>query len=538
MFNDAEQNLELGYDVAFLLKFRRLSKLTELINLHELLCDYSEYPTNVSDEVWDYILQNPNKLLLMFDGTDEFPSHLEIATEDYSHYRNSTAEEMPVLALSDKKIADGELLMGATVITTTRPTAVSSVRHLNFDRVVKILGFSSEQVGDYVEKFTQDDHDAVGAKETIWRHISTNLNLFSLSYIPINCFIICSCLFFVLRTCGCSSLPTKLTEIYSIAIKLFFFRHSSEKYRHSLTNSDQFVFKQFRELPSRVQDVFKRLGAIAFKGIKERNLVFESREVEGLEDCGLLHRLPDRAGSSPLKRREAQYCFAHLTIQEFLAAKHVIDTKGDEQLRQFVCHNKEDGTWQVVLQFVAGLLKERDVRVADIFTDLLPMSTDGKDERELIEIWDKPSEDSEPRTLTVWPAWRDKDLALNLCKCFYEIDGNDSVIQNKLAEIDFNAVDFSVCRLAPVDCAAVVHVLKNAKGILCMNLAKNNFGPLGCVEIVKLIKNNDKLTSLNLYYNNITAEGAKHLAAALMHSSCKLTSLHLANSIITDEGAN
>ena len=538
VFNDAEQNLELGYDVAFLLKFRRLSKLTELINLRELLCDYSEYPTNVSDEVWDYILQNPNKLLLMFDGTDKFPSHSEIATEDYSDYGNTAEERMPVLALY-KKIADGNLLSGATLITTTRPTAVSSLAEFNYDRVVEILGFSSEEVEDYVEKFTKNDDDAVGAKETIWRHISTNLNLFSLSYIPMNCFIICSCLFYVFRTCGSSILPTKLTEIYSIAIKIFFFRHGSEKYRYSLTNSDQFVFKQFRELPSQVQDVFKRLGEIAFKGIKQRKLIFESSEVEGLEDCGLLHRLPDRAGSSPLQRREAQYCFAHLTVQEFLAAKHLIDTKDDEQLRSFVEVHIKDGEWQVVIQFIAGLLKEQEMPKTDIFIDLLPVSTDEKDERLL--MLNTPSQGSKP--LTCWPAWEDKHLALNLCKCLYEMDENDSHIQDKLAEINFNAVDFSECSLAPVDCAAVVHILKNAKGILCMNLKENNIGPLGCAEIIKLIVNSDhdrnnyKLTSLNLARNNITAEGAKQLADALMHSECKLTELNLAHNNITAEGA-
>ena len=538
VFNDAEQNLELGYDVAFLLKFRRLSKLTELINLRELLCDYSEYPTNVSDEVWDYILQNPNKLLLMFDGTDKFPSHSEIATEDYSDYGNTAEERMPVLALY-KKIADGNLLSGATLITTTRPTAVSSLAEFNYDRVVEILGFSSEEVEDYVEKFTKNDDDAVGAKETIWRHISTNLNLFSLSYIPMNCFIICSCLFYVFRTCGSSILPTKLTEIYSIAIKIFFFRHGSEKYRYSLTNSDQFVFKQFRELPSQVQDVFKRLGEIAFKGIKQRKLIFESSEVEGLEDCGLLHRLPDRAGSSPLQRREAQYCFAHLTVQEFLAAKHLIDTKDDEQLRSFVEVHIKDGEWQVVIQFIAGLLKEQEMPRTDIFIDLLPVSTDEKDERLL--MLNTPSQGSKP--LTCWPAWEDKHLALNLCKCLYEMDENDSHIQDKLAEINFNAVDFSECSLAPVDCAAVVHILKNAKGILCMNLRANNIGPLGCTEIIKLIVNSDhdgnnyKLTSLNLARNNITAEGAKQLADALMHSECKLTDLNLAHNNITAEGA-
>ena len=528
-----EQNLEPDYDIAFLLKFRRLSKLTTHINLRELLCDYSEYPTYVNDEVWEYILKNPNKLLLMFDGTDEFPRHSEIA-QDYSACTNTAEGRMPVLALY-QKIADGKLLSGATVITTTRPTAVSSLTHLKFDRVVEILGFTSQQVKDYVEKFTKEDQDADRVKETIWQHISGNLNLFSLSYIPVNCFIICSCLFYVLRNCDPPRLPTKLTEIYSIAIKIFFSRHSSEKYRSFITNCDQFVFKNFRALPSQIQDVFKRLGKIAFKGIEESRIIFGSREVEGLEDCGLLHRLPDRAG--PLTAPpEEQFCFIHLTVQEFMAAKHLTDTLDDKELKTFVSDNISYGKWAVVTQFIAGLLQEREVPLTHIFTDLLPAKTEEKNEREVTGIWDKTSEDSEPRTLTCWPAKEDKDLALNLCKCLNETNVNNSVIEEKLSEINFNAVNFSLCSLAPVDCSALVHVFQNTKGISCMNLRDNNIGPLGCEEIAKLA-NNDKLTcSLNLAENGITDKGVNHLSEALKQS--KLETLILAVNLITDKGVN
>ena len=532
----ASDKLDKAFDVAFLLKFRRFSGMTEPINLRELLCA-SEYSTDLNDEVWNHICENPSKVCLLFDGLDELSTNSEIAKD----YRSTAVEKKMPLHTLYNKIASGELLKGATLITTTRPTAVSWVKHLNFDRTVEILGFRSEQVEEYVEKFTKDDRGAERSKETIWQHISTNLNLFSLSYIPINCFIICSCLFYVLRTFGSSRLPTKLTEIYSIAIKIFFFRHG-ETYRYSETDCDQFVFKQFRELPSTVQVVFKRLGAIAFKGIKERRLIFGTREVEGLEDCGLLHRLPDRPAPGPLKPREAQYCFMHLTIQEFLAAKHLVDTKDNEQLRTFVCDNKDDGVWQIVTQFVAGLLQERKKPPTDIFTDLLPVTTDEKDEREIMtDIWDETSEDSELRTLTCWPAEKDKHLALNACKCLNEIDENDSLVQDKFAEINFNAVDFSKCSLTPVDCAAVLHVIRNAKGILCMNLEENNIGPLGCVEIVKFFKSdhnkdNNKLTHLNLWDNNITDEGLKHLTKALMHHECKLTHLNLWDNNITDEG--
>ena len=532
----ASDKLEREFDVAFLLKFRRFSGLTEPINLRELLCA-SEYATDLDDEVWNHICENPSKVCLLFDGIDELATNSKIS----EYYRNTTEEDkMPLHALYNK-IASGELLKGATLITTTRPTAVSWVKHLNFNRTVEILGFRSEEVEEYVEKFTaKGDLDAERSKETIWQHISTNLNLFSLSYIPVNCFIICSCLFYVLRTCGSSRLPTKLTEIYSIAIKIFFFRHG-ETYRYSETDCDEFVFKQFRELPSTVQEVFKRLGAIAFKGIKERRLIFGTREVEGLEDCGLLHRLPDRPAPGPLKPREAQYCFNHLTIQEFLAAKHLVDTKDDEQLRTFVCDNKDDGVWQIVTQFVAGLLKERKNSPTGIFTNLLPVSTDEKDEREMIHLRHEKTEDSEPRILTCWPAKKDKHLALNVCKCLNEIDENDSLVQDKLAEINFNAVDFSDCSLTPVDCAAVLHVIRNAKGILCLNLRTNFLGPLGCVEIVKFFKSdrnkdNDKLTHLNLAGNSITDEGLMHLTKALMHHECKLANLNLFGNSITDEG--
>ena len=525
----ATDNLEKHYDVAFFLKFRRFSERTEL-NLRELLCA-SEYPTNLNDEVWEYIRQNPNQVLLMFDGVDEFSANSEIVKV----HKNTTEEtKMPLHALYNK-IANRELLDGSTLITTTRPTAVSCVKHLNFNRTVEILGFTSERVEDYVEKFTKDEHDADEAKETIWQHISTNLNLFSLSYIPVNLFIICSCLFHVLRTWGPSRLPTKLTEIYSIAIKISFCK-LNEQYRYSETDCDQFVFKQFRELPSRVQDVFKRLGKIAFEGIEKGKLIFGQGEVEGLEDCGLLNRLPDRAGPSPFAPREQQFCFSHLTVQEFVAAKHLIDTLNDEELRTFVSDKIRDGKWAVVTQFIAGLLQEREVPLTHIFTDLLPAKTVEKNERKLTGIRDKRSEDSEPRTLTCWPAKEDKDLALNLCKCLNETDVNNSIIEEKLAEINFNAVDFSDCSLAPVDCTALVHVLQNTKGISCMNLEGNNIGPLGCEEIVKLV-NNDKLTSsLNLAENGITDKGVNHLSEALKQS--KLETLNLNFNQITDKGVN
>ena len=522
---DETQNSELRFDVAFLVKFRRLNSTAEL-NLRELL-DKSEFSTNMNDVVWNYIRENPSRVLFIFDGIDEFSARKNIQ-EDDSIYKDTVEEKMPLHALYTK-ITSGKLLDGVTVLTTIRPTAVSCVRDLKFSRVVEILGFSPRQVKNYVEKYTGDDK---GAGETIWQHISNNLNLFSLCYIPVNCFIICSCLLYMLQNfCsnsihGLASLPTKLTDIYSFAVKLIFFRHSN-RYRNKTDVQDE-IFKKFDELAEDVKGDFKKLGTVAFKGIKEGRLTFESDEVTNLEDCGLLHRLPDLKPEvkRPFEKPKAQYCFQHLTIQEFFAAKHVTDNMGEAELREFVSSHITDGAWQVVLQFVAGLLSERDEPApTDIFTNLLPVSTYEKEDQEL-----------DPSILTCWPSKEDANLALTLCHCLYEIDADDSAVQNKVRETGFNAVVFEDCQLGPVDCTAIVNFVKKQNEILMINLRDNKIGCLGCKEICKVFSDgNCKLSSLRLGRNIATDEGVEYLAEALKHSNCKLHSLDLSGNYLTNE---
>ena len=522
---DEAKNSELRFDVAFLVKFRRLNSAAEL-NLRELL-NKSEFSTHMNDVVWNYIRENPSKVLFIFDGIDEFSARKELQG-DHSIYEDTVDERMPLHALYTK-IASGKLLNGATVLTTTRPTAVSCVRDLEFSRVVEILGFSSGKVKNYVEKFAGDDK---GAGETIWQHISNNLNLFSLCYIPVNCFIICSCLLYMLQNFGSNSihgltsLPTKLTDIYSFAVKLMFFRHS-DRYRNKTDVQDE-IFKKLDELAEDVKEDFKKLGRVAFKGIKEGRLTFESEEVTNLEDCGLLHRLPDlKPEAKPsFQKPKAQYCFQHLTIQEFFAAKHVTDNMEEAELGQFVKSHITDGAWQVVLQFVAGLLSDRDKRLTNIFTNLLPVST-----------YEEEQEELEPGIVTCWPREVDANLALTLCHCLYEIDADYSALQNKVREIGFNAVVFEGCQLGPVDCTAIANFLKNQNEILMIDLRANEIDCLGCKEICKVFSDgNCKLSSLRLGYNIVTDEGVEYLAEALKRSNCKLNSIDLTNNEFADEG--
>ena len=531
MWASGNSKMKKHFKMAFLLKFRHLNLETDL-NLYELL-DRAETVGRLDDEVWSYIKENPTKVLLIFDGIDEFTARSDVAQDD-SYYKNTGEAKMPLRCLY-KKLVSGKLLRGSTVITTTRPTAVECVRNLKFKRTVEILGFTSEQIEDYVEKFTKDDHIV---KETIWQHISTNINLFSLCYIPMNCFIICHCLLQLIKLSIFDrdlQLPTKMTEIYSMTVKIFFYKHNrDDKYSCSKTDLGTYMYKPFKQLHPANEMAFKKLGKIAFNGIKQGRLIFQSSEVDGLEHCGLLHRLPDAKPRSLSEQPKAQYCFLHLTMQEFFAAKYVTDTMIKEELRGFVADHINEGAWQVVIQFMAGLLEpdpDQEMSNVDIFSELLPMSTEAEPPK---FNWFRGG-----RILTYWPAKGDGRLALNVCKCLYEINvKQQSTLQNKLAEIGFNGVYFQYCSLAPIECAAVLHVLKIVNRDLYLNVSHNGMGTLGCVEIGRVLKDeNNKLTGLSLDNNSIGDQRAAHLCDALKDENNKLIRLSLDNNSIGDQGA-
>ena len=464
-----------AFNVVFLVNLARFNDDAKL-SLRELLAS-AEAVQRLDDSVWEFVQIQSTKVLLIFDGLDEYSRKEEINTQE--DYKNDVEEKMPVSVLY-KKLAAGELLRDASILATTRPPAVKYVAHVDFQRTVEIGGFTSENVEDYVEKFTRS---YPGTKEKIWGHIKSNINLYSLSYIPVNCFLICHCLLqSILRES--SQLPTRMTDIYQMTIKMFLFNHMHNREGFAREELEKLksthMYEQFENFPEELQKILHSLGEIAFRGIEEGRLFFESSEVSGLEDCGLLHKLPDLRPKALGDPPKSQFFFIHLTVQEFFAAKHLVNTKTKEKIERFVCNHIEHGTWQVVLQFVAGLLNCS----SDIFIKLLPESTEKK----------VKNESSEAKTLTCWPATKkDKVLAVQVCKCLYEInDEQQPVLQNKIGKIKFNEVDFSSCSLVPIDVAAVLHFLENAEEVFSIDLSNNNFGDLGANEVKKFIDNRER----------------------------------------------
>ena len=509
-----------AFNVVLLVKFWRFNDHGKL-SLRELLAR-AETVQRLDDSVWHVIKTESTKVLVIFDGVDKYSRKEDIkAQKDDPTYKNDVEEKMPVSVLYNKLVA-GNLLRGASIITTTRPTAVKYVAHISFQRTVEIRGFTSKNVEDCVEKFTRG---VAGAKEKMWGHIKSNIYLFSFCYIPMNCFLICHCLLQMILYESSKELPTRITEIYKMAINMFFFC----QYKEGCSQEELEKLKStLKYKPFELQEMLSSLEKIAFQGIEEGRLFFESNEVCGLEDCGLLHKLPDKQPSLLSDREpKSQFCFTHLTVQEFFAAKYLVDTMSKEQIERFVHNHINVGTWQVVLLFLAGLLKSSS---SDIFMKLLPKSTEKKE---------NPLS-SEGEKLIFWPK-KDKHLAVKVCKYLYEITNvQQSELRNKIEKINFNTVDLSNCSLTPIDLAAVLNFLENAEKVLHIKLDSCELGDLSAKDVNKfIIKSECKLKCLNLSKNKFTDKAVEDLVDALKRSKCELERLNLSDNKLklTEEGS-
>ena len=359
---------KIHFDAAFFVKFRRFNAATDL-SLRELLTRSAYSPRHELDEqVWNYILENPQKVLLIFDGIDEFKFNSEISAEDdESQFTNSENEKKPLSALY-VKLTTGKLLNGAAVLTTTRPTALSCIESIPFSKMFEILGFSSEQVKEYVTKFAEEDEEAVN---TVRRHITSNIVILSLCHIPASCFIICSRLFKMVKLFGSESLnlPTRFTDIYKKAVKIFYLRHN-EEFRNKHFTRENF---ESDDLPPEDEKKFEKLEKMAFEGIKEGRLIFGGNEVRGMEDSALFYRLPDRE-PDPFNNK-GQFRFIHPTMPDFFAAEHLTNMS-ETELRNFVSMNTKESKWQLVFQFLAGLMESKNPLLSKIITDLLSLETE------------------------------------------------------------------------------------------------------------------------------------------------------------------
>ena len=185
LFKPGPRNRQFpDFAFAFLLTFRQLSLLGEQnVSLQDILncCTLLNDQCRIDDLLLQYLVNHPEKVLIIIDGFDEYSLQDYIVGNTHERYPNSCQEKMPVAALCAKLIK-GQILGQSTVLVTSRPDESDKLCEVRFHRNVEITGFSEQEVTEYIKSYFRENESMMNS---VLEHITENEDLLSFAHVPV-----------------------------------------------------------------------------------------------------------------------------------------------------------------------------------------------------------------------------------------------------------------------------------------------------------------------------------------------------------------
>ena len=75
---NGDEHYKADFNVVFRVKFRRFNNVNAKLSLRDLLARAETVQLSLNDTVWDFIKEEPTKVLLIFDGLDEYSRKADI----------------------------------------------------------------------------------------------------------------------------------------------------------------------------------------------------------------------------------------------------------------------------------------------------------------------------------------------------------------------------------------------------------------------------------------------------------------------------
>jgi len=345
LFDFGRNGDHLGFDFIIHMTFRDLNLIDKPTNLRELVLRKNRH---LAKEL-DHILANDNKLLIIFDGFDEF-----------RHYRSCDVDAFVTEPDEDGAVVEvfgslmqGELLPNASVMLTSRPAAINHIPVGCVDRFVVIAGFSSAEVQDFFSRYFQDGAIA----ERMFAVVSANELMLTLCYIPAFCYIVCCILKESKDLCGEG--PKTMTDIYMQYLVAMLRSHTQAR-------AETFRGEQEAGTVHPLSDIVLKLGRLAFQKLMEHQTLFygSDGDVAALKGCSLASTFLDKTVAQEPGCNEDVYSFAHLTVQEFFAALYcaVTDHPLPDALQRSagLGEGSSNGHLDLFNRFLSGILSERN----------------------------------------------------------------------------------------------------------------------------------------------------------------------------------
>ncbi|XP_073524254.1 NACHT, LRR and PYD domains-containing protein 12-like isoform X1 [Phyllobates terribilis] len=506
------------FSFVFFFKFRELNRLEDKVTLETMILNQYPYLQGQLGT----ILQDPEKLLFIFDGLDESCHDMDFKSSPFcSDYKQSELCGQIVVSLVKKS-----LLNGCSVLMTSRPTRLALIDCNIFQRMVEIIGFFPEERQMYFENFFHNKELA----EKAFTYVKQNDTLYTFCYLPSYCWIICTVLSKSFQPTSSdqrvSLLPKTVTQLFAIFV-------ANILSNHSLHQSD-------------AQNVLQSIGWMAENGVMNHRVIFDERDLRSFQVNNKSKFL-----SSFLVESEEPVCysFLHLTVQEFLAAfVHYADytpVRLQESLKKAKSYS--DGRGEIFLRFLCGLSDSSTRSILSGYlaqkatTSCRDVITWVKDylleEKNLVGSVDKR------RLLTTFFylfETRNKALVLVLLKSHHSID---------LSEVHLSTLDCTVLAFILQTCTSVENLnlskcsintegLKRLEpalhNIQNLRLVRNNLTETSCIHLASIIRNNRSLKTLGLAINRLSGPHFSDLMEALSSPGCTVQNLQLDGNNLQD----
>ncbi|XP_045073007.1 protein NLRC3-like [Coregonus clupeaformis] len=308
-------------DVHFMfpLPFRDLNLKKDQYSLMQLLSHYFSELKEI-----DNIEDGETKTVFIFDGLDECRLPLDFKNNE----RCCDVTKPTSVDVLLTNLIKGNLLPSALLWITSRPAAANQIPPECVDQVTEVRGFNDPQKEEYFRKKITDQNLA----NEIIKHMKTSRSLHIMCHMPVFCWISATVLEIMLKEAEKDEVPKTLTQMFT-HFTLIQITVKNKKYNKATETNP-------KELSQSDKEMILKLAKLAFQQLQKGNLIFYE---EDLRECGL--DVTEASEYSALcteifkeesgLNQEKVYSFVHLSMQEFLAAVHALESCLDKKENVF-----------------------------------------------------------------------------------------------------------------------------------------------------------------------------------------------------------
>ena len=350
---DEQRAILKKFELAVIIDLKKVSKYQNLRDIISASHIFADEDTAMKDGLLSYITHNQDKVLLVFDGYDE--------------YRFGSNSEI-------FEIFKGNKLRNCCVLITTRISKADELKEFK-DVHAEITGFSGEDSHSFMVRMLGEERQAHALRYHLCKR-----NLYDLARVPLLLLFFCT----LWKKGSAQSFPDSKTKLY-VAIVQHILDHNESKCSPA----------NFRKVED-FKEILAETGKVALECLMKDDHVFEydqlSSAIRFCEESRIIGLFQVSEYSENL-RPAGMVSFIHKSIQEFLAAWYINyrcvpegnlgemndrtrtldDCRSLENVFQFVCGLSDDGAVKVFEHL-------KSVRISDSELDLSKMIPDGTDE--------------------------------------------------------------------------------------------------------------------------------------------------------------